>query len=126
MSQAIDAKGRSTPRGLVAATLRGDKVVNGEREELGTVDRFMVDLENGCVAYALLSSVEPAGRVNQLFAVPWSALKVDTVERQFVLNVDKSVFERAPGFDKDHWPNMADRDWGAEVASYYGAKPYWG
>jgi hypothetical protein len=30
-----------------------------------------------------------------------------------------------PGFEKDHWPNMADRTWGAEVSTYYGAKPYW-
>ena len=39
--------------------------------------------------------------------------------------VDKKLLERAPGFDKGHWPNMADRVWGAEVSTYYGAKPYW-
>ena len=42
-----------------------------------------------------------------------------------MLNVDKSLLERAPGFDKDHWPNMADRTWGNSVYTYYGAKPYW-
>ena len=46
-------------------------------------------------------------------------------EKHFVLDVDKKLLERAPGFDPEHWPNMADPTWGAEVSSYYGAKPYW-
>ena len=60
-----------------------------------------------------------------LFAIPWSALSVDTGEKQFILDVDKKLLERAPGFDKEHWPNMADRTWAAEVNTYYHAKPYW-
>ena len=62
---------------------------------------------------------------DKLFAIPWSALMVDTAAKQFILDVDKKLLERAPGFDKAHWPNMADRAWDAEVSSYYGAKPYW-
>ena len=62
---------------------------------------------------------------DKLFAIPWSSLAVDTVEKRFVLNVDKALLERAPGFDKNNWPNMADRTWASGVYSYYGAKPYW-
>jgi hypothetical protein len=62
---------------------------------------------------------------DKLFAIPWSALKVDTTERQFILEVDKKLLQRAPGFDKEHWPNMADHTWGAEVSTFYGTKPYW-
>ena len=62
---------------------------------------------------------------DKLFAIPWSALKVDTEGRQFILDLDKTLLERAPGFDKAHWPNMADRAWGAEVCTFYGATPYW-
>ena len=39
--------------------------------------------------------------------------------------VDKKLLEHAPGFDKAHWPNMAERAWGAEVSTYYGAKIIW-
>jgi hypothetical protein len=60
-----------------------------------------------------------------LFAIPWSVLALDTVEKGFILNADTKLLERAPGFDKDHWPNMADHSWGAKVYKYYGAKPYW-
>jgi hypothetical protein len=33
--------------------------------------------------------------------------------------------EKATGFDKDKWPNMADPTWGSKVYGYYGYKPYW-
>jgi hypothetical protein len=31
-----------------------------------------------------------------------------------------------PGFDKDHWPAMADEKWGTEIHRYYNRDPYWG
>ena len=62
---------------------------------------------------------------DKLFAVPWSALTLNTEEHEFLLNVDKEVLKKAPGFDKDNWPDMADRAWGAGVFKYYGQRPYW-
>ena len=110
---------------LAADTLTGDKVVNRQKEDLGRIEHLMIDLEKGRVAYAVLSFGGFLGLGDKLFAIPWSALAVDTDARQLILDVDKKTLERAPGFDKDHWPNMADRAWGAEVSTYYGAKPYW-
>jgi hypothetical protein len=62
---------------------------------------------------------------NKLFAIPWEALKVDAVNKQFILNVDKKLLENATGFDKDNWPNMADPKFGADIYRHYGYKPYW-
>jgi hypothetical protein len=62
---------------------------------------------------------------DKLFAIPWEALSIRLFEHAFVLNVDKKVLERAPGFDKDNWPDMADPQWGRGIYSYYGYKPYW-
>jgi hypothetical protein len=50
-------------------------------------------------------------------------LKLDTKNKRFVLNVDKDRLESAPGFDKDHWPNMADEAWAKGIHSYYGTQP---
>jgi sporulation protein YlmC with PRC-barrel domain len=110
---------------LAADTLTGDKVVNRQKEVLGTIEHLMIDVEKGRIAYAVLSFGGFLGMGDKLFAIPWSALRVDTGEEQFILDVDKHLLERAPGFDKAHWPNLADRTWGAEVCTYYGAKPYW-
>ena len=113
------------PRVLAADTLVGDKVVNLQMEDLGKIEHLMIDLESGRIAYAVLSFGGFLGMGDKLFAIPWSALALDTVEKRFILNVDKELLKRAPGFDQDHWPNMSDQVWGAKVFTYYGAKPYW-
>jgi hypothetical protein len=59
-----------------------------------------------------------------LFAVPWNALTLDTNDKCFILRVEKSRLEEAPGFDKDDWPDMADHSWVREIHSYYGTRSY--
>ena len=112
-------------RVLAASTLAGDSVRNAAGEDLGKLDELMIDIPSGRVAYAVLSFGGVLRMGNKLFAVPWSALKVDEDEKCFILNVDKTKLENAPGFDKDNWPNMADPTWGSEVSRYYGVTPYW-
>ncbi len=77
-------------------------------------------MRSGQVAYAVLSLGGFLGMGEKLFAVPWSALTLDTDNKRFVLNVDKDRLESAPGFDKDTWPNMADPSWEQGIQAYYG------
>jgi sporulation protein YlmC with PRC-barrel domain len=125
MSLTRDAKGRWMQSLMAADTLTGDKVVNRQHEDLGTIEHLMIDVVKGRIAYAVLSFGGILGFGDKLFAIPWSSLTVDTSEEQFILDVDKKLLERAPGFDKGHWPDMADRSWDTEISAYYRAKPYW-
>ena len=113
------------PRIMAADTLEGDKVFNNAGDELGEITNIMIDVPNGRVAYAVLSFGGFLGMGNKLFAVPWDVLQLDTESKCFVLDVDKDKLETAPGFDKDHWPSMADRRWATDIHSYYGSTPYW-
>jgi len=110
---------------LSAGTLRGDSVVNVKDETLGTIEELMIDLDKGCIAYAVLSFGGFLGLGDKLFAIPWNALRVDGAAKKVVFDVKRETLEKAPGFDKDHWPNMADETWGAEIHGYYGSKPHW-
>jgi|HubBroStandDraft_1064217.scaffolds.fasta_scaffold27730_3 sporulation protein YlmC with PRC-barrel domain len=112
-------------RVLAASTLTGDSVRNSSGEDLGTVDEIMIDIRSGKVAYAVLSFGGFLGMGNKLFALPWSTLRVDQDEQHLILDVDKSILENAPGFDKEHWPDMVDTNWANQIFNYYGAKPYW-
>jgi len=116
----------ATRRVLSASTLSGDPVRNTAGEDLGKIEAIMVDVEYGRIAYAVISFGGFLGMGNKLFAVPWSALKVNEADHEFILNVDKQVLENAPGFDKDNWPDMADPDWSARIHSHYGREPFWG
>jgi len=108
------------PALMGADTLLGNDVYNRDGEDLGDVNEFMIDMASGRVAYAVLSSGGLMGMGTKLFAVPWAALTLDTENKRFTLNVPKSAFENAPGFDKDHWPSMADSSWATSVHSFYG------
>jgi sporulation protein YlmC with PRC-barrel domain len=110
---------------LSGSSLKGDKVVNYKGEDLGKIEEIMIDLDRGRVAYAVLSFGGFLGLGDKLFAIPWQALSVDTVKKQIVLNADKALLEKAPGFDKDNWPDMADLSLGTTLYGYYGYKPYW-
>jgi sporulation protein YlmC with PRC-barrel domain len=112
-------------RVLSASTLAGDSVRNPAGEDLGKLDQIMIDIPSGKVAYAVLSFGGVLGMGSKLFAVPWSALKVDEDEKCLILDADKKKLENAPGFAKDNWPNMADNSWGSEVSRFYGVAPYW-
>lgn len=57
----------------------------------------MIDVETGRVAYAVLSFGGFLGMGDKLFAIPWSALAIDTGEKQFILEVDKKSLKSAPG-----------------------------
>lgn len=110
------------PRLMGADTLIGNDVYNENNEDLGDIKEIMLDMTNGQVSYAVLSFGGFLGMGEKLFAVPWDALKLDTEHKRFVLNVGKDRLESAPGFDKDHWPDMADQAWVAKISAYYGAR----
>lgn len=113
------------PRLMTASTLEGDKVVNRQGEDLGEIDEIMLDVPRGRIAYAVMSSGGFLGMGEKLFAIPWSALTLDTDNKCFVLDVDRQRLKDAPGFDKDNWPSMPDTEFDSRVHSYYGTRPYW-
>ena len=55
MAQTRDAKGRWMQSILAADTLTGDKVVNRQKEDRGTIEHLMIDVQKGRVAYVVLS-----------------------------------------------------------------------
>ena len=82
----------------------------------------MLDVSTGRVSYAVLSFGGFLSMGEKLFAVPWSALTLDTVNKRFTLDVAKERLESAPGFDTDKWPDMSDPTWAKDIHSYYGTK----
>ena len=113
------------PEVMDADTLIGDSVVNAAGEDLGEVKAIMLDVTSGRIGYAVLSFGGFLGMGNKLFAIPWSALTLDADEKRFVLNIARERLENAPGFDKDHWPSMADTSWATQLHKYYEVRPYW-
>jgi sporulation protein YlmC with PRC-barrel domain len=102
------------PEVMAASTLQGNPVKNKRHDDLGIIKEIMIDVSNGDIAYAVLESGGLLGLGSKLFAIPWHALVLDTDRKAFILDVDLEKLKNAPGFDKDHWPDMAD------LRAYYG------
>jgi sporulation protein YlmC with PRC-barrel domain len=122
-------RGRSSagpgPYVMAASTLDGDKILCTEGHEVGKVKEIMLDVQSGMVAYVVMSSGGFLGIGDKLMAIPWSALTLDTDKKCFMLAMSAERVKNAPGFDKDHWPSMADAIWATSVHQYYGRDPYW-
>jgi sporulation protein YlmC with PRC-barrel domain len=121
----MDVRPATSPDVLSCSTLIGDKVINERGEDLGKIDEIMIDMENGRIAYAVLSFGGFLGMGDKLFAIPWDVMKLDTDRKAFVLDVPQDRLENAPGFDKDNWPERPDRQWMTDVYTHYGSEPYW-
>ncbi|REG48541.1 PRC-barrel domain protein [Paraburkholderia sp. BL6669N2] len=113
------------PDVMTASTLDGNKVVSSDGAEIGKISDIMLDVRSGRVAYAVLSEGGFLGVGSTLHAIPWSALTLDTDEKCFFVDITAEEVRNEPGFDKDHWPSMADVQWGATVHRYYNRDPYW-
>ncbi len=73
------------PALMGAGTLMGEDVVNRSDEDLGDIKEIMIDMRTGEVAYVVLSFGGLLGIGTKLFAVPWQAMQLDTVNKRFVL-----------------------------------------
>ncbi|MGB9929184.1 MAG: PRC-barrel domain-containing protein [Methanosarcina sp.] len=113
----------AVPHFLSASTIRSDRVVNTAGEDLGKIEELMIDLQDGRVAYAVLSFGGFMGMADKLFAIPWQALSLRAHEHAFTLDIPKEVLERAEGFDKNNWP--LSREELSRTYTYYGYQPYW-
>ena len=110
---------------LKASEVIGYTVKNAEGQELGEIEDLVIDPDHGRIAYAVLSFGGFLGMGDKFFAIPWEAMKPLPTEQTVRLDVAKEKLEKAPGFNKDAWPNMADREWGLVVYKYYELDPYW-
>jgi sporulation protein YlmC with PRC-barrel domain len=101
---------------LTASSIIGDEVYNKNDEHLGDIKDVMIDITTGKIEYYVIEFGGFLGIGEKFFAVPFRVLEVNSGKRLFVLDQPREVLEKAPGFDKDHWPKTN------EHSGYY---DYW-
>lgn len=100
-----DSPTANTPvRVLTASSIIGDEVESPDGNNLGEIKDIMLDIRNGGIEYVILQFGGFLGIGSKYFAIPFESLTINEDRHVFILNKDKSFLEKAPGFDKDHWP----------------------
>ena len=78
-------------------------VVNRKGEDMGQVQNFVVDMNEGLIAFAIVAFGGFLGITDKWFAIPWTALEWRPEKQDFVISMSEEILKDAPGMDKDTW-----------------------
>ena len=113
-----------TNRLIASNKVEGTSVYNRSGEKLGSIYNFMVDKRSGQAEYAVLQFGGLFGLGSDYYPLPWDVLTYETDQGGYVVDLDKTVLEKAPRYTSNDEPTF-DRDYGREVYGYYGVNyPY--
>src|SRR3954467_13755835 len=115
---------RTSGSNVRASQLVGANIQNDNGESVGEINDLVIDGSSGRVRYAAVTYGGFLGMGSKLFAVPFDAFHVkkksnNSNDYVLVLNVTKQQLEGARGFDKDNWPDFADRSMTRELDQRY-------
>lgn len=108
-----------------ASVLVGQVVKGPEGKDLGVIEEIVI-ARTGEVAYAVLSFGGFLGMGDKLFAIPWASLAHGPNGEYLMLNIQAEKLAKAPGFNKNDWPDMKDKNWKSKIWDFYkgsAAKP---
>jgi sporulation protein YlmC with PRC-barrel domain len=95
-------------RFLRANSVLPGTIANPQGQRLGDIKDIVMDTAAGKLTYVVLGFGGILGLGEKLIAVPWPELRASAGLGTFTLDVDKDTLQKAPGFDKDHWPQTAE------------------
>lgn len=109
-----------------ASQLIGCSITNTRNENLGEIEEIVFDSGNRHVAYAVVAFGGFLGMGEKYCAMPWRLVEIsqrgtDDPPRA-TLGLDQATLQKAPGFDKDRWPDMGNAGWSQQVDEYYRAR----
>jgi len=102
---------------LTASSIAGNKVFNKKDENMGQVKDIMLNVRTGMIEYFIIEFGGFLGIGEKFFAIPFPLLTIDPERQAFIFDQPREMMEKAPGFDKDHWPETN--------IHYYDADQHW-
>lgn len=104
---------------LKASDVIGMKVEGTDDKSLGTIKDLVLDPVEGDIQYAVLDFGGFLGIKDKYFIVPWEAITFNATGKKIVLDVSKRDLKKAPGFDKNHWPDFSNRQEQVLIYEFY-------
>ena len=104
---------------ISAQQLEGMKVVSQSGDEIGKIKDANIDYQTGNVRFVTISKDEPSS-MNQEFAVPYEALRLDRQNDRVTLTVNENKLDNVP-----RQAGMSDDEFQRKLESHYGVAPAW-
>jgi len=110
---------------LRLSKILGTKVEDAQGNDVGKLDNAMIDMQQGKVAFGIVSMRHGFLGMNRDFAaVPWTVLDLTSQPGIAKVNVDRDTLAAA-SFNRDNFPNLADPQYGRQLFDRFHATPYW-
>src|SRR5262245_57086919 len=115
---------RETATLIGSDKVEGTAVYGADGNNIGSIERVMLDKISGKVAYAVMSFGGFLGMGEDYYPIPWSILQYDTNLGGYRVNLTQAQLENAPKYSSsDDWQWNRDND--RRVYEYYEQNPYW-
>jgi hypothetical protein len=120
MPRSGDVATNETYNLIPADKVTGTAVYNRQGEKLGSVYDVMLNKTTGQVAYAIMSFGGFLGMGESYHPLPWRALRYDTRQDGYIVDIDRQRLEAAPNYTASAEPDWSDRGYGQSIDRYYG------
>jgi sporulation protein YlmC with PRC-barrel domain len=95
-------------------------VRNPDGEDLGSLEDIVIDWQHSRLAYPIISFGGFLGMGDKWFVIPFDAVTLNLLDRNFVFDVTAATLESAPGFDPDQLPDTTDPNWDLDIRDFWG------
>jgi sporulation protein YlmC with PRC-barrel domain len=102
--------------------LIGAEVQNGKGESIGKIND-LVTAEDGRINYLVIARGGMMGLGEKLVPVPVAEVSARLAsDGKCIIDMDKTVFENAPSFAGNEWPDLTSGNWKEEARGYFGGQ----
>jgi sporulation protein YlmC with PRC-barrel domain len=118
--QAMPLAQRETSNLIGSDKVEGTPVYRSNGDNVGQIERVMIDKFSGKVAYAVMSFGGFLGMGEDYYPLPWSVLTYNPDLGGYEVNVTKRQLENTPKYPPHQdwdWANRARQE---QVSHYYG------
>lgn len=106
--------------------VEGTKVYRSNGDQVGHIERVMIDKLSGRTAYAVMNFGGFLGIGEESYPLPWSKLTYSTELGGYEVNVTDEELKAAPKYRSgDTWADGSNRERDSAIYGYWGAPPYW-
>jgi hypothetical protein len=115
----METEARETSALIGSDKVEGTAVYGPDNQQIGTIERVMIEKTSGRVSYAVLGFGGFLGIGNDHYPLPWNSLKYDTGVGGYRMGITADHLENAPKYaDESSW-NWSDPTRTKAVDNYY-------
>jgi hypothetical protein len=120
MEDAMATETRETGTLIGSDKVEGTAVYGADQNQIGSIERVMIDKQTGKVSHAVLSFGGFLGIGDDHYPLPWQSLKYDTNLGGYIAGVTETQLKGAPKYTNDNSWNWNDPTRVRTVNDYYG------